>query len=76
MSKIPSRPVRASWRGRFVATVGGKLIQSGDIVTDSRGDEFTFGGISRPPMPGKSAKVLANGREYYDRVFGIEVVEI
>lgn len=51
----------------------GKVLEKGDIVVDHRGEVGTFQGLSCPPMPGKSGKVIVDGREYYDKVFSIEV---
>lgn len=34
----------------------GKVINSGDTVYNHRGEAYTLETVSRPPMPGKSAK--------------------
>ncbi len=60
--------------------VDGTVIAPGDTVLSFRGEAFTFVGVSRPPLPGKSAKVIVAHqdvpgatREYYDSVFGLNV---
>lgn len=57
----------------------GKEISKGDTVTDFRGETATFLGVSRGPNHCGTAKVVVSWgdadsrREYYDRVFGLNV---
>ena len=63
----------------------GDEVHIGDTVVDFRGDTATLAYLSRPQIPGKSGKVVvtttepyngSNGREYYDKVFNLTVVDI
>lgn len=53
----------------------GREVKVGDTVTSFRGETMVFQGVTRPPMAGKSAKVLADGREYYAEVFDLTITE-
>jgi hypothetical protein len=59
-----------------VTDKGGKEILPGDEVTYFRGNKGTFQGVSRGPVPGKTAKVLVDGFEYYANVFDLIVEAI
>lgn len=54
-----------------------QIVNRGDTVTDFRGDTSTFSMATRARTPGRSGKVtVAEGGEYYDGVFGLEVREV
>ena len=61
----------------------GVELEMGATITDSRGDDCTYIGVSRGPQLGKSAKILVreidtdifDDREFYAKVFDITVVE-
>ena len=49
-------------------------INPGDTVTDFRGNEGTYQGAGRAwGTDGRSGKITVDGREYYDRVWGLVV---
>lgn len=51
----------------------GAIVEPGSQVTSFRGDTGTFTYISRGALPGKSGKIIVDGREYGDRVWGLKV---
>lgn len=51
----------------------GNVVAVGDIVTDFRGKSGTFQGVSRPPVNGKSAKIIVDGKEFYERTYDLYV---
>lgn len=53
----------------------GKLIESGDIVTDFRGDSHRFECVSRFDDSGRTPKVVVDGVEYYASVFNLTIKE-
>lgn len=53
----------------------GRILVSGDKVTDFRGKERTYEYATREARPGKSAKVLVDGRESNAEAFGITVTD-
>jgi hypothetical protein len=58
----------------------GSEVAEGDVVTDFRGDVWSFVRAIRPRQPGYSGKVeVTNGgafnRQFYDTVFNLEVRE-
>jgi len=64
----------------FNATVKngeGMIVRKGDTVTDFRGEDWVFEGVSALPVPGKSAKVWVSwdgsNREFYAQVFNLVV---
>lgn len=67
--RIPAPP-------RLVVTLDGQPLAPGSQVKDFRGDARTFEGATRPPLPGKSAKIQLDGAEYYASVVpGLAVME-
>lgn len=67
----------------YVATnAEGKILSTGDKLTDFRGQEWTYIRISLLPQWGKSAKVYVqsadneNGQEFYAQVFGVNVYPV
>ncbi len=65
-----------------VVKADGTEVKRGDMVTDFRGDTAIFLSATRVRTAGRSGKVIVRrvvngaantGREYYDRVFGVEV---
>ena len=74
--KCPARPVIgiSAERNKYECiSWTGKVLERGDSVVDHRGESGTFEMLTAPPVPGKSAKVMVDGREYYASVFSIEV---
>ena len=60
----------------YVVTDGnGKLVRPGDTVTSFRGEPGVFQLVSRGPQYNGTAKVIVDGREYYDRVWHLTVVD-
>ena len=53
----------------------GNVVKKGDVVFDFRGDAGTFDIATRAEEFGKSGKVVVSGRETYDRVWNLQVVE-
>ena len=51
----------------------GNNVEVGDTVISFRGEPFTFQGVTRGPEYNGTAKVLANGFEYYAQVFDLTV---
>lgn len=62
----------------LVTDKDGRVIVSGDTVTDFRGETAVFEYVSRAPDIGKSAKVVVSGKlgEYYAGVFDLNVTVI
>jgi hypothetical protein len=56
-----------------VEEVTGRVVTEGDQVTNFRGEAGIFEYATRPRVPGKSGKVLVNGWESYDKVWGLTV---
>lgn len=56
----------------------GKPVRPGDRVHDFRGEAGVYEMISRIPEPeeGKTGKVIVDGREFYAKVWGLEIVEV
>lgn len=56
----------------------GKPVRPGDQVHDFRGEAGVYEMISRIPEPdlGKTGKVIVDGREFYAKVWGLEIVEV
>lgn len=54
----------------------GQVVKHGDTVTSFRGEPGVFQGVTRGPAYNGTAKVLVGGREYYERVWGLQVVEL
>lgn len=57
-----------------INTDTGEVVEQGDTVTNFRGETGTYQGATRPRWPGKSGKVVVNGREYYDKVWNLTVM--
>jgi GTPase involved in cell partitioning and DNA repair len=53
----------------------GQAVNKGDEVTSFRDAKGTFEGVSRGGAPGKTAKVIVDGRENYATVWGLTVTE-
>ncbi len=51
----------------------GQEVKIGDEVVDFRGDKGTLQGVTRGPAPGKTAKVVVDGREGYATVWDLTV---
>jgi hypothetical protein len=59
------------------AAYHGVAISAGATVTDFLGVSRKFGGITRAASPGRSAKILLDGAEYYAHVVpGLAVTEV
>lgn len=54
----------------------GELIHPGATVTNFRGEIGTFQMITRGAIPGKSGKILVDGRESYDRAWGVKITAL
>jgi hypothetical protein len=51
----------------------GEIVEPGATVTNFRGETGVFTYISRGAIPGKSGKVIVDGRETYDSVWDLKV---
>lgn len=51
-------------------------VKIGDKVINFRGEEGTLECLTRARIPGKSGKVVVNGRESYDRVWDLQVMDV
>lgn len=51
------------------------MIRKGDTITDFRGDEWTYLGITRQGRPGKSTKILARDSSGWQQEFYVTVFE-
>ena len=56
--------------------ITGERVHIGDTVIDFRGGSATLEAITRPASDGRSGKVVARGREFYDRVYGLVVRDV
>jgi hypothetical protein len=56
----------------------GKVVRPGDQVHDFRGEAGVYEMISRLPDPeeGKTGKVIVDGREFYAKVWSLEIVAV
>lgn len=59
----------------------GEVVPIGSEITDFRGDKAILVSVDRVRIPGKSGKITyrtadGRGRCVYDRVFGLEAVEV
>lgn len=64
-----------------VTTPDGTEVHEGDSVKDFRGTVWTFVGVDRLPVDGKSAKVTVRGdvgglRTFYSTVFDLTVLDL
>jgi hypothetical protein len=64
-----------------VSKTTNKTVESGDIITDYRGDRAKFVMATRANNPGKSGKIVVKylneggtQREFYDHVFNLSVI--
>lgn len=60
---------------QYTATVTatGRVVEVGDTVTDFRGDQGVFQGVTRGPEYNGTSKIVVGGREYYAQVWGLTV---
>jgi hypothetical protein len=70
--EISTMGTNQKWIVRNIDTK--EIVNPGDAVTNFRGESGVFKCMSREPLPGKSGKVIVNGREYYDRVWDLEII--
>lgn len=59
----------------------GEVVPIGSEITDFRGDKAILVSVDRVRIPGKSGKITyrtadGRGRCVYDKMFGLEVVEV